>query len=104
MRRKGGQPPRKRISAHALRHSIGTHLYRTTKNSKAVQNFLGHSSVSTTLSYYVHDAFEYADVERFTRLGEHNGGEVTGTAAELQTMHPHDDEGQLELTLAAVGE
>jgi len=60
---------RRRISAHALRHSIATHLYNETHNPKGEQNFLEHSNISTTLSYYEHDIFGWEDFSELTKLG-----------------------------------
>jgi integrase/recombinase XerD len=47
----------RRIGAHVLRHSRATDLYERTRRIKAVSDFLGHSSVSTTPTYYVNDSF-----------------------------------------------
>jgi integrase/recombinase XerD len=52
----------KEISAHTLRHSFATHLIQDGKNIKAVSNYLGHSSVKTTLDLYVHDHLELDDL------------------------------------------
>ena len=56
------------ISAHALRHSIGTHMYKATHNLVGVQHFLGHTSSTTTAAYYVHDAFDPDQVQELTAL------------------------------------
>lgn len=47
----------RRIGAHVLRHSRATDLYERTRRIKAVSELLGHSSVSTTSTYYVRDSF-----------------------------------------------
>jgi integrase/recombinase XerD len=47
----------RRIGAHVLRHSRATDLYERTRRIKAVSEFLGHSSVSTTSTFYVRDSF-----------------------------------------------
>lgn len=39
------------FSPHALRHTVGTQLMRTTKNIRLVQEYLGHSDISTTQIY-----------------------------------------------------
>lgn len=45
------------IRAHVLRHSRATDLLATTHRIKAVSRLLGHADESTTLRYYVRDAF-----------------------------------------------
>lgn len=47
----------RQIGAHVLRHSRATDLYERTRRIKAVSELLGHSSVSTTSTYYVRDTF-----------------------------------------------
>lgn len=47
-----------RIHPHHLRAAIGTHLYRVTHNLRAVQEFYGHSDISTTAVYI---AMDYAE-------------------------------------------
>ena len=47
----------RRVGAHVLRHSRATDLYERTRRIKAVSELLGHSSVSTTSTYYVRDSF-----------------------------------------------
>jgi integrase/recombinase XerD len=39
------------FSPHALRHTVGTELFKKTKNIRLVQDFLGHSFISTTQIY-----------------------------------------------------
>ena len=56
------------ISAHALRHSIGTFMYKRTHNLVGVQHFLGHTSSTTTAAYYVHDSFDDAEIRGLTAL------------------------------------
>ena len=42
------------VTAHDLRHSFATHAVSAGIDLKALSNFLGHSSVSTTGNLYVH--------------------------------------------------
>ena len=41
----------KKISIHTLRHSYGTHLLEAGVPIKAIQKYMGHSSLSTTMLY-----------------------------------------------------
>jgi len=40
-----------RVSPHTLRHTFATRLYRETSNIRMVQKALGHSDLSTTMTY-----------------------------------------------------
>ncbi len=46
------------LSPHMLRHTRLTHLYEETSDMKAVSLFAGHSSIKTSLDYYVHHGFD----------------------------------------------
>lgn len=39
------------LTAHVLRHSFGTNVFKKTKNIRGVQEILGHSNISTTQIY-----------------------------------------------------
>lgn len=43
-------------SPHDLRHTFGSLTYKQSKDSKTLQNLLGHSDISTTLNLYVRSA------------------------------------------------
>ncbi len=41
----------KKVTTHTLRHSYATHLLEARANPKAIQKYLGHSSLQTTMVY-----------------------------------------------------
>ena len=43
----------RRVTAHDMRHSRATDLFRTSKNLKGVSTMLGHSSIEVTARFYV---------------------------------------------------
>jgi site-specific recombinase XerD len=42
---------KKRISVHTLRHSYATHLLEAGVNIRRIQQYLGHSSLNSTMIY-----------------------------------------------------
>jgi site-specific recombinase XerD len=42
---------KKRVSIHTLRHSYATHLLEAGVNIRRIQQYLGHSSLKTTMIY-----------------------------------------------------
>lgn len=59
----------KKVGPHTLRHTFATDFFRETRNLKAVQDALGHSSITTT-SIYTHLVNgELDDALRFFRAG-----------------------------------
>ena len=41
----------KKVSIHTLRHSYGTHLLEAGVSLRAIQQYMGHSSLQTTMVY-----------------------------------------------------
>jgi integrase len=51
----------KHITPHVFRHSMGTLLYESTQDPKAVQRLMRHGSFATTMKSYVHDRRDLGD-------------------------------------------
>jgi integrase/recombinase XerD len=62
IRRLGRRFLGKRVTPHSFRHAFATHLIAQGKGIKAVSNYVGHSSVSTTLDLYVHETLKPEDL------------------------------------------
>jgi site-specific recombinase XerD len=52
----------KHVYSHLLRHSFATNMIRKTHKIQATSAYLGHSSVSTTLSMYTHEVLTLGDL------------------------------------------
>ena len=52
----------RRLSAHTLRHTFATSTIKRTGKIAATSQYLGHSSVSTTLNMYTHEQLSDADL------------------------------------------
>ena len=59
----------RKISAHKLRHSFATHQIQKHGRLSALSQYLGHSDVSITAKYYLHDKLSPADVLGPNALG-----------------------------------
>jgi len=46
------------LNPHKLRHSCAMHLKHQNKDSKYIQQYLGHTDVATTIEHYFHDKVE----------------------------------------------
>lgn len=71
-----GQPPSERFSPHALRRACATHNYERGVDLVAIQQMLGHWTVSSTMRYvrpsatFIEDAYRRAVASTLAELGE----------------------------------
>lgn len=52
----------KHVKPHTMRHSFATHIFRKSRNIRAVQKMLGHSSINTTERYTHIEDEELAEI------------------------------------------
>ena len=69
---------------HSLRHRAATQGYRSTHDVRAVQTFLGHSSLETTQRYVDHDPASLQLVVDATTLGD--GPSTHSTSTQLDEL------------------
>lgn len=53
----------KNISSHSLRHSFATNLYKITGNIKGISQYIGHSTIKTTIDMYIHNDLTAYELE-----------------------------------------
>lgn len=70
----------KHVVPHTMRHSFATHIYRRSRNIRAVQKLLGHSSINTTERYTHIDDSELQDIYEASHPRALAGGETRAIA------------------------
>jgi integrase/recombinase XerD len=68
---------RKSVSPHTFRHSFATHLIEAGADLRAVQEMLGHASITTTEIYtHLDRRFLREQIDKFHPRGDHNTPKV----------------------------
>lgn len=55
-------PELPKLTPHELRHTYGTHLYKSGLSIRSIQKIMGHANIGTTMKIYIHDDIE--DIEK----------------------------------------
>lgn len=69
IRKAGARVLHRRVVPHDLRHTFATDMIAKTRKVKATSEYLGHSSVATTLDLYTHEVLTAAEL-----LGDRGNG------------------------------